>query len=148
MGGGPPDGEGPRGLAPLEVTVDGRHSPQTPIERNMIMSTHWGSADAGMNKRDQGLYCPPPEHSDTIRCDFSYHGLVSGGKAEFRDAALAKMVGSAFSGYPRDKSGTCSSGYGGKYGGGGIGGRYILRYRRAEVGRVTRGTREDQVDTW
>ena len=73
---------------------------------------------------------------------------MSGSGAEAEDADLAEIVGEARSRYPRYKSGACGSGDGGRYGGVGVGGRYIIGYVREEVERKTRGTREDQAYNW
>ena len=89
----------------------------------MGISTHWVGAGDGGTGRDWGVYLLPKEHSHTIHCGSSYHGLVSGSRAETKDAALAEMVGSYHYIYSKDKSGACGSGYGGIDGDGGVGGR-------------------------
>ena len=73
---------------------------------------------------------------------------MSGSGAEARDTALVEMVGASHSRYPRDKSGAHRIGYGGRYGDRGFGGRDRLGYGSVEGGRTTRGTREDQAETW
>ena len=71
-----------------------------------------------------------------MHCNFSYHGLVSGGGSDSRNTTIAEMVGAYRSRYPRDKSEARSIGDGGGDGDGGIGGREIVEYGRTEGGRV------------
>ena len=108
-GNDPLNGEGPQGFPPPGGTVDGGHETQTSTGGDMGVPTHWGGAGNGGAGQDGGVYRPPPEHSRTIHYDSSYHGLVSGGRAEARTATIKAMVGEACSGYPRDNSGACSS---------------------------------------
>ena len=90
---------------------------------------------AGMGP-DWGEYFPPPENGRTINCNFSHHGMVSGGGAEARNETLAEMVGAFHYIYPRDRSGACRSGYGGGDRDGGIGGRERVGYVSMEIGRI------------
>ena len=79
----------------------------------MGVSIQWGGAGDGDTRRDQGVYHLSQEHGLTINYDLSYHGIVSGGGAEDRDAALGDtMVGDRYR-YIRYKSGKQVSGYGG-----------------------------------
>ena len=148
MGSDPPAGEGPHGLPPPGGPADGEHGPQTPIEREMDISDHWGGAGDSGTIRDQGLNRPPLEHIRTIHCDSSYHGLMFVGGSEAGDVALVEIVGASCSRYPMDESGARGSRDGGRDGGGGVGGRYILGYGRVEGWQTTRGTREDRAETW
>ena len=148
MGGDPPSVEGPCGLPPTGGPVDSGLVTQTPTERDMSISTHLDDDGNGGTRRYQGLYYALTEHGCTTHYDLSYHGIVSGGGAEARDAALAEMMGAARSIYPRDKISTSDIGYGGRDGDGGIGVRDRLGYGRAEGGLITRVTREDQAETW
>ena len=66
---------------------------------------------------------------------------MSGGRAEDRDADLAETVGAARSIYTTDKRSARGIGYGGIDGNGGVKGREILGYERAEGGRMNIGTR-------
>ena len=58
-----------------------------------------------MTRRVRGIYRPPPEHGRRVHYDLSYHGLVSGGGVEARDADLGKIVVASHHSYPRDESG-------------------------------------------
>ena len=79
----------------------------------MGVPTHWGGDGNGEAGQDMGVYPPPPEHGRTINFDSSYHGLVSGDRAESGTATFKGMTGAARSGYTMDKSGACISGGGG-----------------------------------
>ena len=59
--------------------ADGGHGYQTSTGWDMSVYTHWDSAINGGTGGDWGEHCPQPEHSRTIHCELSYHGLVSGG---------------------------------------------------------------------
>ena len=100
-----------------------KHGTQTSTVWAMGVPTHFpggGNSGAGL---DRGVYRPPPEHGCTIHCNSSYHDLMYSGKAEYVTETIKSIVGASPSGYPSYKSGTCSSGGGRGYGGGGIGGR-------------------------
>ena len=119
-----------------------------PIEWNMGISTLWGGASDDGNRIDWGLYCSLPEHGHTIHCNSSYHVLVSGGKSEDKDAAIAEVMGADLSRYPMDKSGAHIRGDWERVRYGGVIRRDRLGYGRDEGGRTTRETREDQAETW
>ena len=92
---------------------------------DMGISTHWGGRWQRWYYMRLGCISPA--------ADSSYHGLVSGGRAENGNTTLVKMVGASHSRYPRDKSGVCSRGGGGGDGGRGIRVRERLVYGRTEV---------------
>ena len=88
MGSEPPVVEGPSGVSPPGGTVDSRNGPQTSTGRDVGVSTHLDGAVNGGTGLYQMIYCAPPEHGCTIHFDQSYHGLVSSGGVESRNAPI------------------------------------------------------------
>ena len=113
VGSDPMVGEIPQGVSTPGGVADGRLGPQTSMGSDMGVYTPWGVPNNGGTVGNQGVYFPPPEHGCKIHCDLSYHGLVSVGRAEARNAPIQVMVGSARLGYPVDKGGACRSIVGG-----------------------------------
>ena len=74
----------------------------------------WVYPAIGGTRGDQGLYRLPSEHSHTINCNPSYHGLVFGSGAESGNAPIQGMVGASRPGYHGKKGGTYSHGGGGE----------------------------------
>ena len=103
MGTDPPVGEISQGVSPPGGAADEGHGTKTSTGWDMGVYTHWGSAGNGRAGGDRGVYRPPPEHSRTVHCDSSYHGLVSGGGSESGTAPIQLMVGSSCPVYPGDK---------------------------------------------
>ena len=94
---------------------------------DMCVSAYWGGTLNFGTGWYQGVYRPSPEHARKIYWNLSYHGLVSDGWVESGNSTIKAVVGSVCTGYPRDKSGACSSRGEGEYGDGGIRVRGISR---------------------
>ena len=92
----------PQGFPPPGGAVDGGHGTQTSTGWDMGVCAHWSGAGNVGARGGRSIYFPPTEHVRTIHCDFSYHGLVSGGGAESGTAPIQEMVGSACPRYPGD----------------------------------------------
>ena len=129
VGSDTPVGESPRGVSPQGGTENGGHDPQTSTIWDMGVPTHWGGTGNGGTGGDWGIYRLPPEHSRTINCESSYHGLVSGGGAEAGNAPTQEMVGADRPGYTGDKGRECRTG-----GGKGDGERRIVERERGRLG--------------
>ena len=92
----------------------------------MGVPPHLDGAGNSGNGGHLGIYIPPPEHVHVIHFDPFNHGLVFGGRAEYRNAPIQAMMEAARPVYHEDKdrAGSCGGGggdRGGIIGGGGIG---------------------------
>ena len=132
MGGDSLAGKVPHGLPPPGGLEDCGHGPQASFKRYMGISINWGGAGNVGNRINWGVYCLPLEHGCTKNWDLYYHGIVSGGEAEARYAAIVDMVGTANSRYNRYKSGEYGSGYDGRDRNRVARGKNRLGHRRAE----------------
>ena len=68
--------------------MDGGNIPQTSVRWDVGVPTHWGGTGNGGTGGDRIIYRLPPEHGHAIRCNLSYHGLMSGGGVESGTAPI------------------------------------------------------------
>ena len=110
--------------------ADGGHGTQMSMGWDMGAPIHLGGTVNGGSVKYQGVHHPSPEHSRTVHCNSSYHGLVSGGGAGAWTETSKLMVRSNNYVYLRDKSGACRRGGGVGDGDGGMEGKVRGRVNR------------------